>query len=227
MNTLFVTASGTGVGKTLVIAALTHQLRRAGSDVRTIKPVISGFDATTQADSDTAVILASLGAAATPAAIDTVSPWRFTAPLSPDMAARREGRALDLAALVGFCRDAAAGPEDHLLIEGVGGVMVPLNDGETVLDWMAALAAPAAIVTGSYLGTVSHTLTSVAAVRARRIAITGIVISESEESPVAPAETQATIRRFAPDIPVVVLPRLIGPKPWTDAPDLTPLLHVS
>ena len=124
MKTLFVTSSGTGIGKTLVTAALCHQLRQAGTRVRALKPVISGFDADTQAESDTAIILDSLGLPLTPETVEPVSPWRFAAPLSPDMAAVREGRALDFDAIVRFCREAATGPEEVLLIEGVGGRIV-------------------------------------------------------------------------------------------------------
>ncbi|MCG8546580.1 MAG: dethiobiotin synthase, partial [Alphaproteobacteria bacterium] len=146
MKTLFVTSSGTGIGKTLVTAALCHQLRQAGTRVRALKPVISGFDAETEAESDTAVLLDSLGLPLSPETIEPMSPWRFAAPLSPDMAAVREGRTLDYDAIVQFCRDAAGGPEDVVLVEGVGGVMVPLTERETVLDWMAAVGAPAAVV---------------------------------------------------------------------------------
>jgi dethiobiotin synthetase len=221
---LFVTASGTGVGKTLVTAALAHQLCRAGRSVRTLKPVISGYTPATHGDSDTAVLLDSLGLAHTPDAIDRLSPFRFTAPLSPDMAAAREGRRIDFDALLGVCRDAAAGPEDVLLIEGVGGVMVPLDENKTVLDWIAALKMPCLLVVGSYLGTISHTLTAVEALRSRTAAIAAIVISESGESPVPPAETQETIRRFLPDSRILVLPRLGGDAPWRNAPDLTGLI---
>jgi dethiobiotin synthetase len=221
---VFVTGSGTGVGKTLVTAALTHQLRAAGRSVCALKPVISGYTPTTHRDSDTAVLLDSLGLAHTQVAIDRLSPFRFEAPLSPDMAAAREGRGIDFDALLGLCRDAAAGPDDVLLIEGVGGVMVPLTEDKTVLDWITALEMPCLLVVGSYLGTISHTLTAVEALRGRNARLIGIVISESAESPAAPAETRATIRRFLPDTRIVVLPRLGGGAPWRNAPDLTALL---
>jgi dethiobiotin synthetase len=221
---LFVTASGTGVGKTLVTAALAYRLRAAGRTVRLLKPVISGYGPATHGESDTAVLLDSLDLDHTPAAIDALSPFRFEAPLSPDMAAAREGRAIDFDALLGICRAAAAGPEDVLLVEGVGGVMVPLTADRTVLDWITALDMPCLLVVGSYLGTISHTLTAVEALRRRRAAVAAIVISESEESPVPPAETQATIHRFLPDIRIAVLPRLDGDVPWRRAPDLTALL---
>lgn len=225
MTPLFIASSGTGIGKTLVTAALTWQLRRAGRTVRVLKPVISGYTEESRAESDTAILLQSLELPDSPEAVETVSPWRFAAPLSPDMAAAREGRTLDLEAIVGFCRDALAGSEDALLVEGVGGVMVPLTERETVLDWMAALGAPALLVVGSYLGTISHTLTAVAAVRARGIPLAGLVISESGESPVPVAETRETIQRFIGDIRIGEVPRLPGPDPWKNAPDLTEFLE--
>ena len=136
MSTLFVTATGTEIGKTLVTAALCHELRAAGQPVRALKPVLSGYDPATLADSDPGVLLASLGEAATEQAVASITPWRFSAPLSPDMAAAREGRRLDLAEILAYCRAAQGDP---LLIEGIGGAMVPLNERHTVLDWIAEL----------------------------------------------------------------------------------------
>ena len=224
MKRLFVTGSGTGVGKTLATAALAHQLRRAGRTVRAVKPVISGYTRETHGESDTALLLDSLGEAHAGDAIERISPFRFAAPLSPDMAAAREGRTVDYDALLDFCRACADGPEDALLIEGVGGVMVPLTRDKTVLDWIAALGAPCLLVAGSYLGTISHTLTAAAALHRRGIALAGLVISESEESPVPLAETLETIRRFAAGVPIAIVPRIPGSAPWRDAPDLTFLL---
>ena len=218
MSTLFVTATGTEIGKTLVAAALCHELRAAGRPVRALKPVLSGYDPATLAESDPGVLLASLGEVVTEAAVAKITPWRFAAPLSPDMAAVREGRRLDLAEIVAFCRAAEGDP---LLVEGIGGAMVPLNDHHTVLDWIAELGAPALVVAGSYLGTISHTLTTLAAIRGRGIPIAGLVISESPESPVPPAETAETIARHADPLPIEILPRLPdGPEPWRDAPPL-------
>jgi dethiobiotin synthetase len=161
----FVTASGTGVGKTLVTASLCHQLRASGRTVRALKPVISGYAAGTHDASDTAVLLDSLGLDHTADTIARMSPFRFEAALSPDMAAAREGKKVDFDALTAHCREAAAGPEDVLLIEGVGGAMVPLTETKTVLDWIAAVDAPCLLVVGSYLGTISHTLTAAPALQ--------------------------------------------------------------
>ena len=218
MSTLFVTATGTEIGKTLVTAALCHELRAAGRQARALKPVLSGYDPAALAESDPGVLLASLGEAVTEEAVAEITPWRFAAPLSPDMAAAREGRRLDLADIVGFCRNVGGDP---LLIEGIGGAMVPLDERHTVLDWIAALGAPALVVAGSYLGTISHTLTTLAAIRGRGIPVAGLVISESPESPVPLAETAEAIDRHAGPLPTVLVPRLpAGPAPWRKVPPL-------
>src|SRR5512144_2923982 len=165
MTTVFVTGNGTDVGKTFVTAKLIAELRAARRSVLALKPVASGFDAENVAATDTGVLLDALDLPATPANVDAVSPWRFAAPLSPDMAAARERRRVPFTDLVEFCRAPRAA--DVVLIEGIGGVMVPLDDTHTVLDWIVELGAPVLLVAGSYLGTLSHTLTAVAALRAR------------------------------------------------------------
>ena len=186
MTTLFVTASGTDVGKTFVMLRLIDELTAGGYAVRALKPVASGFDATNVDASDTGALLRAQGLDVSPASLDAVSPWRFAAPLSPDMAAARERRSVPFAALVAHCR-AAERRGDVTLIEGVGGVMVPLDEEHTVLDWIAALEAPTLLVVGSYLGTLSHSLTAAAALRSRGVTIAGVVVSESEQQPVPAA----------------------------------------
>jgi len=84
-----------------------------------------------------------------------------------------------------------------LLIEGVGGVMVPLDDTRTVLDWIAALRVPAILIAGSYLGTISHTLTAFDVLRRREIVVRAIVVNESEGSTVPLDDTVKSIARFA------------------------------
>ncbi len=219
MTRTFITGTGTGVGKTLVTSILARQLRAQGRTVRALKPVISGFTGATAADSDTAELLRATGRPVTQETIADISPWRFAEPLSPDMAALREGRSIDLLKLIEFC-DAPA-QADHTLIEGVGGAFVPLNDAHTIADWIAELSIPALLVCGSYLGTLSHTIATLEALVNRRVTVTGIVISESPESPVPLAETQATLGRFVGTVDIVCLPR-VGD--WTDAPDLTGLI---
>lgn len=223
---LFITASGTGTGKTLIACALCHQLRARSLRVQGLKPVISGFDPAEAGESDTGLILRSLGREISAESIAGISPFRFSAPLAPNMAARREGRKIALGGIVDFCRQRAADDFDVTLIEGVGGVMAPLTDEATVIDWMAALGFPALVVLGSYLGAISHGLTALGALAARAIPIAGVIVNESSESPVDLAETVDSFRRFLPGHGIIAVPRLDpGPNPWQRVPDLTGLLQ--
>ena len=223
MISRFITATGTGIGKTLVTAALSFQTAAKGKTVRALKPVLTGLAETAYEQSDPAVLLHSLGKAATPSAIEKIAPFRFDAPLAPTMAAAREERRLNMSAVIEFCRAATGVKEDLLLVEGVGGVMVPLSEDRTVLDWMAALGFPAVLVTGSYLGTLSHTLTALLALRQAEIPIAGVVVSETEGSSVALDDTVDALLRWVR--PVLAIPRIEGAEPWRRAPDLSALLN--
>lgn len=208
MGTIFVTSSGTGVGKTFVCCRLLEALPQS-LRVRAIKPVVTGFppDAlrTAIAESDTGRILRVRQLPLDQETIAAASPWRFRAPLSADMAAVREGRTLDFDELVRFSR-APAGI-DLNLVEGIGGVMAPLDGTHTVLDWIAALEARSLLVVGSYLGALSHSLTAHAALAARGVPIAAIVVSQSVEEPVPVAETAASLARFVGATPVLILRR--------------------
>lgn len=222
MKSLFITASGTEVGKTFVTTLLIRQLRAKGHAVCALKPVVTGFANETADDSDTRHLLDALGQAMSAENIASVSPWRFTAPLAPNMAAIREQRSVDLAQLVAFCNAARGGMENYLLIEGVGGVLVPLNARQTVRDWIMELKMPALLVTGSYLGSISHTLSALEALQAKDIPVTGIVVSESPASPAPLAETVETLDHFSGGVRVQALLRGANIQ---NAPDLTYLLN--
>jgi len=205
---VFVTATGTEIGKTFVACGLLRAAARQGLDLPALKPVASGYDPQAATQSDAGQLLAARGLAPDAAAIAKISPWRFAAALSPDQAAAREGRDVPFTELVSFCR--RPGP---VLIEGVGGVMVPLDTHHTVLDWIAALDCPVLLVTGSYLGALSHTLTALAALSSQFVA--AIVVNESVGG-VDLDDTAASLRRFAPGVPLVVLRRADGQEPVFD-----------
>jgi dethiobiotin synthetase len=208
MTALFVTATGTDIGKTFVTAGLIRHIRAAGRAVAAIKPVVSGFDPDDWQASDPAVLLAALGRPLTLEEVEGVSPWRFKAPLSPHTGAQREGRAIAFQEVVAFCRRAMAARRGVLLVEGIGGVMVPLDDRHSVLDLMSMLRIPIILVAGSYVGTLSHTLTALEVVARRNIDIAAVVVSESSGSAASLDDTVATLQVFAETIEVVGLPRL-------------------
>ena len=212
MPALFVTGTGTEIGKTYVTAALLQALRARGHAVDAFKPVVSGFDPAFASDSDPGRLLAGLARPVTPETVAEMSPWRYAAPLSPPLAAKMEGRALVMDEVAQACRERIDRAGDTLLlIEGAGGIMSPVDEDHTNLDLIQRLGAPILLVSGSYLGTISHTLTAVEAARARCVAIAAIVVSESEGEPPDLAETVAAIARFTPGVTVVAAPRSAGP----------------
>jgi dethiobiotin synthetase len=208
MTAVFVTSTGTDLGKTFVARGLIAQLRARGRSVEALKPVITGFDSRMVHASDTGRLLAAVGRTLTPEHIAEVSPYRLREPVSPDLAARLEGTSIDFGALNAFCRNAIGRHKDALVIEGIGGIMVPLDARHTVLDWMIEIDLPLILVAGSYVGTLSHTLSALDVLDRNDLKVAAVVVSETLGSAAALADTVDTIRRFAKDTPVLALPRL-------------------
>ena len=223
MGKLFVTGTGTGIGKTFVTAAIAHAATRAGRSVRAYKPVASGFAENDLRDSDPGVLLQSLGRAPTLEAVNEISPWRYIKPVAPYLAAEGEGREVPYGAVVDFTKEALRGTEDLILVEGIGGVMAPVDRLHTVLDWVSALSIPAILVAGTYVGTISHTLTALGVLRAAGIRVCAIILNETLGSPVSAAEQGAAIGLFASGVPIYVLPYVEGERSWMRVP-CAPLL---
>ncbi|SFK54470.1 dethiobiotin synthase [Methylocapsa palsarum] len=196
MPAIFVTGAGTNVGKTFVTAGLIRNLRASGRAVDALKPIVSGFDPLMPRGSDPALLLEALGRDVTPQTLAALSPWRFREPLSPDMAARAEGRSIVFEEVVRFCAEAVAQAPGLLLIEGVGGVMVPIGERRTLLDVMTRLRLPLILVGGSYLGAINHLLTAEDVLRSRGLDLRAIVVSESQDSVVGLGATEATLADF-------------------------------
>ena len=192
MNSYFVTATGTDTGKTFCTAGLL----RANPSLRAIKPLLSGYSPEHDEGSDPGLLLAAMGQAVTSEAIAAVTPWRYQAPLSPDMAAAQEGQSIDYEALIGFCRvELAKGPT---LIEGAGGAAVPLTGVKLTADWIVDLNLQVLLVSGTYLGSISHCITTAEFLLRRGISIHAILLNESTDAPVSTEETQAALARYLP-----------------------------
>ena len=216
MSAVFITGTGTGVGKTFVTAGLIRRLRERTQPVNALKPLVSGFDPKAPSGSDPAILLEALGRKIKPGELEAISPWRFRAPLSPDMAAFAEDKAIHFGDVVDFCGAAIAANSGALLIEGIGGLMVPLDQRHTVLDLMVALRLPAILVAGSYLGTLSHVLCAQDVILRHALELCAIVVSETEESTVPLDATLATLANFTKS-PLLGLVRRHGPAARNDA----------
>jgi len=190
----FITATDTAVGKTVVTAGLAASLRARGLDVAVFKPVQSGALA-----NDPTGDAALLGA-------DCL--YSFAAPLAPLVAARAEGTKIELEPILARARELAR-EHELLLVEGAGGLLVPLAPGLDVADLAAALGLPLIVVARAGLGTVNHTLLTIEAARARGLELTGVVLNgESDES----ATDNATLIEAGSGVRVLAqVPRLADP----------------
>mgnify|MGYP003114189359 CR=1 FL=1 len=193
MRPIFFTGTGTDVGKTHILCAMLEAWRAAGGEACILKPVISGFDKSALNATDTIRLMRANGMALTGDALQSVSPWRFEAPLSPDMAARREKRSLPIQAVVNWCLDHVS-RDMPTIIEGAGGIMSPLAEDGLNLDLIRELDARIVLVTGAYLGTISHTLTALRVLDSNCV----VIVNDHGEAPVEVEETVQSIRRFAP-----------------------------
>jgi len=180
---IFITGTGTGVGKTVVAAAVLRAARAAGIDAVPFKPVQTGA-----ADGsgglrapDVEFCLAAAGMEPPADEVRMMAPYLYKTACSPHLAASLEGRPVDVGAII-----AAAGKlmarHEALVIEGAGGVMVPLNESQTMRDLMAALGLPVIIVALDGLGTINHTLLTFASLRAAGIEVLGVVFNRPEPS---------------------------------------------
>jgi dethiobiotin synthetase len=184
VSALFVTGTDTNVGKTFVACALIAALRARGRRVGVMKPIETGVH-TEPADA-----LALRAAAEDPAPLDSICPIRLRAPLAPSVAARREGRTLDPEDLVRRVA-ARAAITDLLLVEGAGGLLVPIAGTFTFADLARRAALPMLIVAVNRLGAVNHTALTASVASAIGLAVRGFVLSQPQPTADESAGTNA------------------------------------
>jgi len=171
---LFVSATDTGVGKTLVACELIRRLRSRGIDACGMKPVETGVGEGGPLD---ALALRAASGGGDP--LEDVSPQRFALPAAPAVAAEWEGRCVDLAAVLGAFERLSTRHE-CVIVEGAGGLLVPLTPAFDMAGLAAELSLPVLVVARARLGTLNHTLLTLGALRARDLRPAGVVVSRSE-----------------------------------------------
>lgn len=179
---LFITGTGTGVGKTYVAARIAASLHAAGLRVGVYKPALSGCSSSSEAreqDDDFQL----WAAAGKPGSLERVCPQRFAAPLAPHLAAEAEGRAIDAALLRDGLKYWQA-CSDVILVEGAGGLMAPITPDEYVADLALDFQYPLVVVALNTLGVINHTLQTliVAATFREGLPVAGIVLNEGPAS---------------------------------------------
>ncbi len=178
---LFVTATDTEVGKTFVAGAILAALTARGENAAPFKPVVTGID---EPVPDHPADHELLAAAAAAADTERVTPYRFGPAVSPHLAAEEHGTPIDPGVLVVAARNAGA-QADALIVEGVGGLLVPLRDTYLVRDFALMLGLPLIIAARPGLGTINHTLLTIEAARSVGLAVCAVVITPWPEHPTA------------------------------------------
>jgi dethiobiotin synthetase len=173
---LFVTGTGTGVGKTIVSAALLAAMRAGGEQVRAYKPVVTGLAAPSgQWPHDHEMLALAAGMVA-----EEVAPVRFGPPVSPHLAASLADRHINSLDLIA---GALTNSDDILVVEGVGGLLVPLTDDFSVRDLALELGLPLVIVAAPGLGTINHTLLTIEAAKAVGLEVAAVVLTPWPSEP--------------------------------------------
>ncbi len=199
----FVTATDTGVGKTVVAAALALALESQGRSVGVLKPVQSGYGASDPAG-DTMLLRSWLEL---DAAVDAMNVVAYEEPVAPLVAARAVGEEISLLPIIERATLLST-RHDLLVIEGAGGLLAPIGETWTVADMAIALGYPLVIVARDALGTVNHTLLTLQVARSLGLQVAGVVLNRNsaEEDP-SNATNAELIAEFG-DVDVT------GPLPW-------------
>jgi dethiobiotin synthetase len=192
---IFVTGTDTGVGKSVLAAAICAALVERGERVAAFKPAVTGLDEQPGEWGHDHELLASVANCGQ--LPEEVAPYRYGPPVSPHLAAELAGERIEPGRLVSAARDGAASA-DALVVEGVGGLLVPLTPGYLVRDFAIDLHLPVVIAARPGLGTINHTLLTVEAARAAGLEIRGIVLTPWPDEP-EPLElsNRSTVERLA------------------------------
>lgn len=199
-----VVGTDTGVGKTVVTAGLTGWLREEGVDARAVKPCQTGYPP----DDDAGFVVDACRDEDAATCLRRLEP-----PLAPAVAADVAGAALSYEELRQGCETAVSDAEVGI-VEGIGGLRVPLADGREVVDLVAALGLPALVVAREGLGTLNHTALTVEALERRDVPVHGVVLNEYRGEDVA-AETNPGALREMTDLPVWTVPPIDVENPET------------
>lgn len=211
-KTYFVTGTDTGVGKTVVSAAILEAARILGKRTLAMKPIASGCDETPEGlRNEDALMLQAAMTEALP--YDQVNPIALLPAIAPHVAAQEAGLTFNSERLVGFCRGMQLKPGDMLLVEGAGGWRVPLNDRETYARVPQALGCPVILVVPLRLGCINHALLTVEAILRDGVKLAGWVANRPvAEVMASEAETLAYLKSHLPA-------PCLGVLPWLDAVD--------
>ena len=212
MRGLFVTGTGTEVGKTVVAAALARTATAAGERVAVFKPAVSGIDERGEEIADHELLRLAAGSTQSD---EEIAPYRYGPAVSPHLAAELARERIDPVRLAAAAR-AAGGRADLLVCEGVGGFLVPLAPGYLVRDLARDLGLPVVIAASPGLGTINHTLLTAEAVRCTGLELGAVVLTPWPDGPSAMEQSNRSTIGALTGTEVLTLPEidLARPEHW-------------
>jgi dethiobiotin synthetase len=215
---LFIAGTDTEVGKTLVACAITRGLVRRGLSVAALKPVAAGCEATPEGlrNGDA---LALMGAANVALPYDVVNPYAFAPPIAPHIAAAEAGTVI-AEARIRDCVAEAQRRSDWVVVEGVGGWLVPIDGRSTMADVAKALGYPVVLVVGLRLGCLNHALLSAESIAAHGLTMAGWVANHIDPAMARSAQNVQSLAARLPAPCLAEVPVLADPTPTRVAPHL-------
>lgn len=181
-NSFFITSTGTNIGKTYCAVEIIKALIKKKIEVNPFKPILSGFNFRKIEESDSYKILRTIKKDIDIKDIKSITPWLFNNAMAPSLAAEKENKNLDYNQVFNWCLDKINYKNNKNsinIIEGAGGILVPIEKEKTILDLIIDLRIPVILVVGNYLGSVSHTLSVIKNIQISKINIINIIINQN------------------------------------------------
>lgn len=198
---IFITGTDTGVGKTVIAGAIVRVLKRKGLKVGVMKPVETGCtkegDVLIPSDGEFLKYMADLDIS-----INEITPYRFETPVAPLVASEVEGRYINPEKILEAYKTLTR-KFDFVIVEGIGGLMVPINEGLFVADLVSYMGIPLVIVSINKLGTINHTFLTVDSARSKGLDIKGLIVNDMRQGDDISADSNISVIKRLIDVPVV------------------------
>ena len=183
-NSFFITSTGTDIGKTYCTVEIIKALVQKKIQVNPYKPILSGFNNKKIQESDSYKVLAPIKKDINIKSIKSITPWLFNHALAPSLAAEKENKKFDYKHVLEWCLDKIKDKKKKNymnIIEGAGGILVPIEKEKTILNLITDLKLPVILIVGNYLGSVSHTLSAIKNIQQSNLNIINIIINQNND----------------------------------------------
>ncbi len=189
---IFITSTGTNLGKTYCTVEILKELASRKIKINGFKPILSGFNSYSIADSDSYKILETKNINPKLENIKEITPWLFKSPIAPSIAAVNENKSLKYQEVLKWCSKKSNNSEINIF-EGAGGIHVPIEGTKTILNLIQELKCKVVLIVGNYLGSVSHTISAIKNIQHENLEIINVIINENNDNDINIDDTKNLI----------------------------------